>query len=102
MALIEGLTGSAALAVGIFLVLVFAEYAKIRSSAAKGFSWLAAGAVFLLLEASTAWGAQVLGAVQGLGAFGDLLGSVALLWTVVAWVLILVGSIFVLLDIMKK
>ncbi len=100
MALIEGLAGSAALAVGIFLVLVFAQYAKIRDSAPKGFSFLAAGAVFLLLEASTAWGKGMLS--SAVPALDGVLGGLQLLWAVIAWLLVLGGTLFVAKELIMK
>ena len=103
MALIEGLAPSAALAVGVFLALVFAEYAKVRSVSAKGFSWLAAGAVFLLLEAATSWGADQASPLRTLfPGIEQLLQPLAGLATLVGWLLMLAGSIVILLDILKK
>lgn len=100
MALIEGLTGSAALAVGIFLILVFAQYAKVKDSAPKGFNLLATAAVFLLLEASTSWGWGIL--KDAVPALGGVFGALDLLWAVVAWLLALVGTIFVAKELVMK
>ena len=103
MALIEGLTGSAALAVGIFLVLVFAQYAKVRDSAPKGFGFLAAGAVFLLLEAATMWSVNPdNGPLRVIGGIDAIFGPLQILWTVIAWLLVLGGTVFVAKDLLMK
>lgn len=100
MALIEGLTGSAPLAVGFFLVFVFAHYAKIKDSAPKGFAFLAAGAVFLLLQATTALGSTAL--VSAVAGLDGVFSALNLLWTVLAWVLVLVGTLFVAKELVTQ
>ncbi|MBI4176281.1 MAG: hypothetical protein HY518_03685 [Candidatus Aenigmarchaeota archaeon] len=80
--------------IAVFLVLVFAEYIKIRSKS-KGFSLIAAAGVLFLLAYTfmsstlTFWG-QVSMAVYG-----------QWLFEVIGWVLMLVGALWVAADLSK-
>jgi len=78
--------------VAVFLVLVFAEYIKIRAKS-KGFNWIAASAVSALLGWS----------FSGFGVWGLVSGAIwgQYLFEFIAWILLLIGAITVVLDLSK-
>jgi len=88
MALFGGLWD---VAIVIFLVLVFAEYAKVRSKASKQFNWIAASGVLILLAAASSWIGLVPGAQQG----------ATLLFSVIAWILLLIGALWTTAELLK-
>lgn len=87
MAIFEGMVG---LGIACLLTPVLAEYAKLRSKSEKGFVWIAVAGVFFLLagatEASTALFGPT-GYVSGL--------PLVPIFEIVAWILALIGTIFV-------
>jgi len=77
----------------VFLVLVFAEYIKIRTKS-KGFSLIAGAAVLLLLAYGftlTVW--------MTLVPSGYMWGQY--LFEFLAWILLLIGAITIVLDLSK-
>jgi hypothetical protein len=85
MALFTG--GVLEYAIVVFLVLVFAEYIKIRDKAEKQFNFIAAGVVWLLLAWTfgnlTVWGMVGTSVIYGQYLF-EFLG----------WILILIGALW--------
>jgi len=81
----EGVVG---LGIACLLAPAIAEFAKLRHKAEKGFSWMAVAGVFFLFSATFAYVPSMLGAV---------LTSLYLaeLFSVVGWVLALIGTLFV-------
>jgi len=82
------------MALVLFLVLVFAEYAKLRSKADKGFKFIAGAALLFLLAAS----------FGGLAVWGQVFGAVYGLWLfeIIGWIFLLIGAIWAALDLAKK
>ena len=80
------------IAIAIFLVLVFAEYIKIRAKASKPFNMIAVGGVFAVLAAVSPW----IGAV-----YSEAGTFLALLFGVVAWILVLIGTLGALFALLK-
>jgi len=83
----EGLVG---LGVAFLLAPVFAEWAKLRHKAEKGFSWFAVAGAFFLFAATFA-------AVPSVGVTG-ILSVVAPLGTVfeiIGWLFALIGAVFI-------
>lgn len=79
-------------AVAIFLVLVFAEYVKIRAKANKQFNWIAAGGVLALLAGASPW----IGVLHA-GA-GNILG---MLFGVIGYILVLIGALWAAAELLK-
>ncbi len=69
----------------IFLVLVFAEYIKIRAKASKQFNWIAASGVIALLASASTWIAQL---------HSQAAMYLGLIFGVVAWILLLIGALW--------
>ncbi len=78
----------------VFLVLVFAEYTKIRAKS-KGFNWIA-GAGVLALLASTFSGFGIWSLVGSGAAWGQYL------FEFISWIFLLIGTITVVLDLSKS
>ncbi len=80
----------------IFLVLVFAEYTKVRAKSAKGFGLIGGAAVFFLLAGSFAvpggLGFMGLLTTSGLAAVGQYL------FEVIGFIFLLIGTILVAID----
>lgn len=83
------------LVVVVFLVLVFAEYTKLRQRS-KGFYWLASGGILFLLAGTfmsahlNIW-SQVKGAIAGQWLF-EFLG----------WLFVLIGALVIVSDLAKQ
>ena len=75
------------LALGVLLALVFAESAGVKKKAEKALTWVGAGAVSLLL-AEVSYGTTLANVAIGTG-----LTWVGDLFTVIGYILVLVGSI---------
>ena len=77
----------------IFLVLVFAEYTKVRAKSAKGFGLIGGAAVFFLLAGSFAsLGFMQLLTASGLAAVGQYL------FEVIGFIFLLIGTIMLAID----
>ena len=90
----EGLVG---LGVAFLLAPVFAEWAKLRHKAEKGFNWYAVAGVFFLFAAT-------FGAVPSVGATG-ILGMVAplgVVFEIIGWLFGLIGTIFVAYEMLLE
>jgi len=79
--------------IAIFLVLVFAEYVKVRAKVSKQFNWLAAGGLLVLLAAASPW-------------IVNIAGSTAVSWleTVfsgIGWIVVLVGSLWGAVELLR-
>lgn len=79
-------TGLLDLALVTFAILLFAEYAKIRSAAAQGFSLIAASGILFLLAASFA-------ELSILQLFATAAGYGRLLFEGLGWLLLLAGTL---------
>ena len=79
-------------AIVIFLVLVFAEYMKVRAKASKAFNFVAGAGLLVLLAAASPWIGLVPGAEQG----------ASLLFGVIAWILLLIGALWGALEMTKS
>lgn len=77
----------------IFLVLVFAEYAKIRGKAEKQFTWIAGAGIFFLLAAG--FELEFWGLVTG-ARFGSYL------FQFLGWLWLLIGVLWGVLALTKK
>jgi len=79
----------------VFLVLVFAEYIKLRAKVDKPMKFLAASALMMLLAYSF-----------GMSVFTAYAGSVAAygtqLFEILGWILLLVGTLWGTLELIKK
>lgn len=75
----------------IFLVLVFAEYVKVRAKASKQFNWIAAGGLLALLAAVSPWIGIVPGAEAG----------ATMLFGVIGWILVLIGALWGAVELLK-
>lgn len=89
MAIFGGLWDAALV---IFLVLVFAEYLKIRAKMSKQFNWIAASGVVVLLAAASSW--------IGLGVAVE--GTLTTLFGLIAWILLLIGALWSALELTKS
>ncbi len=81
MAIFGGLWDAALV---IFLVLVFAEYVKVRAKLSKPFNFLAGAGLLLILAAASSW--------------ISIVGTQAVYWlttlfSVIAWILLLIGAL---------
>ncbi len=81
-------------AIAVFVILVLAKYAGVTSK--KGFAWIASAGVVGLLAASSAWIAVADSTVAGLS------GGLTALFSVIAWILLLVGALTTVMDWIKK
>lgn len=89
MALFGGLWDAA---LAIFLVLVFAEYIKVRAKASKQFNWIAAGGVFIVLAAAT---------TALIGSFHASISLLSNLFSAIAWIAVLIGAIWGAAELLK-
>lgn len=77
----------------VFLVLVFAEYTKLRARTPKAFNFVAASGVLVLLAAASDW----------LGVAGPLaVQGVSTLFSVIAWILLLIGTLWAAYELTKS
>ncbi len=81
------------LVIVVFLVLVFAEYVKIRTKADKPFRLVASAGVLALLAA----GSSLL----------EVAGPTAVFWigtifSVISWILLLIGTLWATAELSKK
>jgi hypothetical protein len=74
-------------AIVVFLILVFAEYVKVRSKVDKQLNFLVAGVIWLLL-AWTFSGLTFWGLIGDVGTYG------AYLFEFLGWLLILIGALW--------
>lgn len=74
-------------AIVVFLVLVFAEYAKVRSKIEKQFDFIIGGVLWLLL----AW---TFGNLTFWGLIGDVATYGGYLFEFLGWLLILIGALW--------
>jgi hypothetical protein len=92
----EGLVG---LGVALLLAPAFAEYAKIRKRAERGFNWLAASGVWFIFAATFGAGyATTLGGYLGATAWGGL-GSI---FEIIGWLFALIETIFVVYEMLVE
>ena len=89
MALFGGLWDAA---LAIFLVLVFAEYVKVRSKASKQFNWIAAGCLLVLLAGASSW-VSIAGTTAVSGA--------ETLFSVIGWIMVLIGALWGSMELLK-
>ncbi|MBI4021111.1 MAG: hypothetical protein HY369_02620 [Candidatus Aenigmarchaeota archaeon] len=89
MALFGGLWDAA---VVIFLVLVFAEYMKVRTKATKQFNWIAGSGLLVLLAAASSW-ISVAG--------NSVVSGATTLFGVIAWIMLLIGALWGALELTK-
>lgn len=78
----------------VFLVLVFAEYIKLRAKVEKPMKFLAASALLLLLAYS--FGMSVFAYAGGAAAYGTQL------FEILGWIMLLVGTLWGTLELIKK
>ena len=78
--------------IAIFLVLVFAEYVKMRAKASKQFNMIAASALIALLAGASTWIAGF--ASTAAGTLGNVFGAIA-------WILLLIGTLWGALELIK-
>ncbi len=89
--------------IGVFVVLVLAEYTGIRKVAEKGFNWIAAGAVLILLAvfSELSFNANTLGAL-GLGAVAPVGTLLAGLFSVLGGIAVLVGALLAVITLLQE
>ena len=79
----------------IFLVLVFAEYTKIRGKLDKPFKFIAGAGVLFLLAFSFG-GLTVMGMIGGAEMYG------LYLFEFIGWIFLLIGTLWAAVEFMKK
>ncbi|MBI4181492.1 MAG: hypothetical protein HY520_00795 [Candidatus Aenigmarchaeota archaeon] len=77
----------------IFLVLVFAEYMKVRAKASKQFNWIAASGLLVLLVAASPWLGGVVPTAQS---------GAEMLFGIIAWILLLIGTLWGAVELLKS
>ena len=80
MAIFGGLWDAA---VAIFLVLVLAEYIKVRARISKQTNWIAASGLLVVLAAASNW----------IGVYSGVQSVLETLFGAIAWILLLVGTL---------
>ncbi len=78
--------------IAIFLVLVFAEYVKVRAKISKQFNLIAASALFILLAVAS---------MEWLTIAGDAAYWAHVLFSMIGWILLLIGTIWGALELTK-
>ena len=79
-------------AIVIFLVLVFAEYVKVRAKASKAFNFIAGAGLLVVLAAASPW----IGLVPGVDTVATWL------FGVIAWILLLIGALWGAVEMTKS
>lgn len=79
-------------AIAIFLVIVFAEYVKVRAKLSKQFNIIAAAGLLVVLAAASSW-ISVAGT--------QLVSGASTLFSVIAWILLLIGTLWGALELTK-
>lgn len=80
------------LGIALLLAVAIAEYAKVRHKSDSGFNWVAASGVFFLF-AGTFASAPAITSPLSFGQYG-----VIDIFTVLAWIFALVGSVIIVKD----
>jgi len=80
-------------AIVIFLVLVFAEYVKVRAKVSKQMNFIAGAGLLTVLAGASSWIS-----FQGFELVSAGLGT---LFSAIAWILLLVGTIWAAIELMK-
>lgn len=93
MVLFEGLIG---LGIAFLLAPAIAEYAKVRKKAIKGFNWLAMSGVFFLFAGAFTT------TLFGPGAWLESIELLGPIFEVIAWILALIGTIFVAYEVLVE
>ena len=96
MALFGGIVD---LGIAFLIVVALAEYVKFRNKADKGFSWLAVAGVLFLFAGASATDTVVSSFAPGIVGSAGILTS---LFGVVAWIFGLVGTLFVVYQVLVE
>lgn len=89
MAIFGGLWDAA---IAIFLVLVFAEYIKVRAKISKQSNWIAAAGLLVVLAAASNW----------VGVYAGVESVLEMLFGAIAWILLLVGTLMGASTLLKS
>ncbi len=94
--MVLGMEGSLATGVGLLIGLALLKYSGYADAVKKELSYVAAGAVFLLLN-------SVVGtAVESIAALDWIVNSIQLVLVVIAFILVLIGAITMAVQIFSK
>jgi len=79
-------------AIVIFLVLVFAEYVKVRAKVSKQMNFIAGAGLLVVLSNASSW-ISVAGS--------SVVDGVTVLFGAIAWILLLIGTLWAALELTK-
>jgi len=91
-----GLEGTLGVGVGLLLGLALLKYSGYAAGVKKELSYIAAGAMFLLLSAVTGTG------LEGVAGFEQAVGYINIIFVVVAFLLTLIGAVLMAVQIFAK
>lgn len=84
------LEGLMYLGIAFLLAPVFAEWAKIRHKAEKGFNWFAVAGAFFLFAASFA-----IPSISGTSAIISVVAPLETVFEIIGWLFALIGAVFI-------
>jgi len=94
--MVLGLEGSLGVGVGLLIGLALLKYSGYADAVKKELGYIAAGAVFLLLN-------SVVGeAASAIGALAWLVDIIQIVFVVIAFILVLIGAITMAVQILSK
>ena len=93
---ILGLTGSLGTGIGLLLGLALLKYSGYVDAVRKELSYIAAGAMFLLLSSVTGTG------LSGIAGFEQAILYINIIFVVVAFLLTLIGALLMAVQIFSK
>lgn len=93
--MVLGMDGSLGVGISLLIGLALLKYSGYADTVKKELSWIASGAVFLLLS-------SVVGVATDLGALSTIVGVVQSILLVIAFILVLIGAIFMTVQLIAK